>query len=155
MTDDQQEHFEILMQSRGARQLGGNPFDFDWLPFITSRFGYRADPFTGQKVFHTGIDIAQPIGTPIRAGFDAIVITAGYNPGGYGNFIIIEDINGYGLRMLYAHCHELFVSTGQTVYRGDIIATVGNTGNSTGAHLHMEIFKDGQRLNPIFFVESF
>jgi len=151
MSNDQTQHYTILMYSLGARQFVGNPFDFNWLPFVTSHYGYRIHPIHRDKRFHHGIDIALPTGTPIRAGFDGTVITASYNNiDGY--FVIIESSDG--IRAKYAHCHNVFVSVGQTIVQGEVIATVGNTGASTGSHLHMEVFKNGRRLNPIFFVET-
>lgn len=152
MNSDQSQHFETLLMSNGARQIVGNPFDFDWLPYLTSIYGYRIHPINGVKQFHWGVDIGLPQGTPILAGLDGVVVAVGYDAGGYGNFVVIEDGNGTQAR--YAHCHEVFVTNGQSVSRGDVIATVGNTGASTGAHLHMEISIDGQRRNPIFFVET-
>ena len=151
MTEEQAQHYNILMYSHGARQFIGNPFDFNWLPYFTSPFGYRVHPISGGKQFHWGIDIGLPQGTPIRAGIDGTIIYVGYHPNGYGNIVIIESADGIQAR--YAHCHEVFVTTGQTVERGDIIATVGTTGASTGPHLHMEVAINGRRINPIFFVE--
>ena len=80
------------------------------------------------------------------------MVTAADYDDEYGNYIVIDD--GNGLEMKYAHCDTLLFSAGQTVTKGDFIATVGNTGTSTGAHLHMEIVKNGIYLNPIYFVES-
>jgi hypothetical protein len=151
MNDDEAQHFAILMYSKGARQFVGNPFDFDWRPFVTSLFGYRIHPISGARQFHWGLDIGLPEGTPLLAGLDGVVIAVGYQPDGYGNFVVIECEDGNQVR--YAHCHEVFVTEGQTVERGDLIATVGNTGASTGAHLHIEVSRDGRRLNPIFFLE--
>jgi len=153
MDDDQKEHYGILIQTQGARQYGGSPFDIvNWIPFVSSHYGYRVHPITGVKDLHRGIDLAMPEGTEIRAGITGTVTTATFDSG-YGNYIVIK--NADGVEMKYAHCHTLFFSAGQTVEKGDVIATVGNTGSSTGAHLHMEILKDGVYLNPIFFVETF
>jgi len=151
MDDDQTQHFHVLMYSKGARQFVGNPFEFDWRPFVTSLYGYRIHPIDGGKQFHWGLDIGLPEGTPLLAGLDGVVVAVGYQPNGYGNFVVIECADGNQVR--YAHCHEVFVTEGQTVERGDVIATVGNTGASTGAHLHIEVSRNGQRINPIFFME--
>ena len=149
MNGDQTEHFNILMQSKGNRQYVGNPFDFNWLPYVTSYYGYRIHPISGEKNYHKGVDIGLPTGTEIHAGFDGTVITVGYDAGGYGNYVVIE--NEKGVQAKYAHCDSVSVSSGQTVKEGDVIATVGNTGNSTGPHLHLEVVKEGQYLNPIYF----
>ena len=150
MDNEQWQHFNILMMSRGTRQIVGNPFDFNWLPHVSSRYGYRIHPISGDKQFHAGIDIALPTGTEILAGFDGMVTSVGYDADGWGNFVVID--NGEGIQALYAHCHAILVSSGQNVLEGDVIATVGNTGASTGAHLHMEVIRHGRRLNPLFFV---
>ena len=153
MDADQREHFEILMITKGARQYVGNPFDINWLPYVSSNYGYRVHPITGAKDYHKGIDIARTSGTEILAGFDGTVTTAAYD-GSYGNYVVIETVveDGKTLEAKYAHCNTLLVTVGQTVKTGDVIATVGSTGSSTGPHLHMEVVKDGQYLNPIFFV---
>jgi Membrane proteins related to metalloendopeptidases len=151
MTEEQIQHFNILMQTKGGRQYGASPFDVNWLSHVTSKYGYRVHPITGLKDYHKGIDIAFPLGTEILAGLDGTVTTAAYD-GSYGNYIVISD--GEGLEMKYAHCQTLLVSAGQPVSKGDVIATVGSTGDSTGNHLHMEILKDGNHINPIYFVET-
>ena len=141
----------VLTQTKGARQYAVSPFDFDWLPYITCYYGYRVHPISGEKNLHRGIDIGQPIGTEIHAGFDGIVTATAYDAS-YGNYIVIENVKG--IEMKYAHCHTLIAAIGQSVKKGDVIATVGNTGNSTGPHLHMEILRNGAYLNPIFFVAT-
>ena len=150
MTSDERQHFNILMASRGARQFVGNPFGFNWLPHVSSRYGYRIHPIDGDKRFHAGIDIGLPTGTEILAGFDGTVTQVAYDADGWGNFVVID--NGEGIQALYAHCHTVLVSQGQGVSKGDVIATVGSTGASTGPHLHMEVIRHGRRLNPLFFV---
>jgi murein DD-endopeptidase MepM/ murein hydrolase activator NlpD len=149
---EQLAHFDVLMETMGNRQTITSPFDFNWHPHISSHFGYRISPIAGGREFHGGIDIALPTGTPIHAGHDGIVTFSGYNTGGFGNLVIIDS--GDGLVTKYAHCHDLLVVTGQRVSAGDLIATVGSTGASTGAHLHMEVLLHGQRKNPIFLVDS-
>ena len=150
MTAEQRLHFDLLMQTRGQRQIVGNPFGFGWQSFITSEYGYRIHPITGVRDLHRGIDIGVPTGTPILAGFDGTVTFAGMS-GGYGNVVIIQGENGLEAR--YAHMDTIGVSIGQTVDMGDEIGTVGSTGSSTGPHLHLEILRNGQFLNPIFFTD--
>ena len=151
MDEEQTQHFHVLMYSHGARQFIGNPFAFNWMPYVTSLFGYRIHPINGGKQFHWGIDIGLPTGTEILATFDGFVVSVGYQPDGYGNIVVIENEDGVQAR--FAHCHEMFVVAGQEVTQGDVIATVGNTGASTGPHLHLEVAWEGRRFNPIFFVE--
>ena len=112
---------------------------------ITSPYGYRI--LYGVRDFHTGIDIGAVQGSNICAAESGTVILANYGwNGGYGNYIIISHGNGITTR--YAHASQLYVSAGQTVSRGQVIAAVGTTGNSTGSHLHLEIRIKGVAVNP-------
>ena len=113
---------------------------------VTSRFGMRSDPFHGKQRHHKGLDIAAPVGTPIHPIREGTVVSAGKR-GGYGNVIVVE--HGDGTTSLYAHCEELKAKKGQRVGRGDIIATVGSTGRSTGPHLHLEVHKNGSAVDPM------
>lgn len=112
---------------------------------ITSRFDYRVNPVTGRYVFHTGMDLGAAKGSDIYAMKGGNVVRAAYD-GGYGNFVVIEHDNG--IRTLYAHCSKLLVEAGDSVKKGQVIALVGSTGNSTGPHLHIEFRKDNQRYDP-------
>ena len=109
---------------------------------ITSRFGNRESIRTSG---HTGLDIAAPYGTPIKAAAGGTVTFSGYS-GGYGYVVKLD--NGNGVETYYGHCSSLYVSTGDTVEAGDTIAAVGSTGNSTGNHLHFEVRVDGEVVNP-------
>ena len=151
MDSSQREVYSLLMTTKGNRQYLANPFDFNWLSYISSYYGWRIHPITGEKNYHKGIDIAVASGTEIMAGHDGTVTFAG-NSGDYGLVVVLDD--GKGLVSKYAHCSELLVSAGQEVKQGDVIAKVGNTGNSTGPHLHLEIIKDGQYLNPAYFADT-
>jgi murein DD-endopeptidase MepM/ murein hydrolase activator NlpD len=117
--------------------------------YVTSRFGPRTSPFTGQPQHHTGVDVAAPPGTPIRAPADGIVTFAGTLPG-YGNAVVLT--HGFGFKTFYGHNQRNQVSKGQTVKRGQIIAFVGNTGYSTGAHLHYEVLLNDQPHDPLKYV---
>ena len=151
MDREQQEHFGVLMSTRGNRQYAMNPFAGNWLPYVTSYYGWRVHPISGEKDYHKGIDIGMPAGTEILAAHDGRVTLAG-DSGGYGLVAVLED--GKGLVTKYAHCSQLLVSAGQEVKKGDIIAKVGSTGNSTGPHLHFEVIYKNQYLNPLFFSET-
>lgn len=148
---EQTDLYEVYMQTCGNRQCFGNPFDLPWIAKVTSPYGYRVHPITGEKDLHRGIDIALPEGTPIKAAQDGRVVSAGYR-GGYGLCVVLEDGKGYQSK--YAHCASIAVNAGQEVKRGDVIAAVGSTGSSTGAHLHLEVLHNGGYLNPYFFVDS-
>lgn len=101
--------------------------------WVGSGYGYRRDPFTGRREMHPGFDIVAPTGTPVAATAAGHVIYAGWKSG-WGRCVEID--HGGGIKTFYAHCRTLKVSTGDNVYRGDLIATVGSSGRSTGTHLH-------------------
>jgi murein DD-endopeptidase MepM/ murein hydrolase activator NlpD len=113
--------------------------------WLSDGFGWRKDPFTGERQFHRGIDIVAPAGTEIRAAADGVVSQTGVDAE-YGRNL---DVNhGHGFVTRYAHLTEALVRPGERVRRGDPIGRVGSTGRSTGPHLHYEVFRDGRRVNP-------
>lgn len=118
---------------------------------ITSYFGKRENPIHGGDDFHSGVDISAPVGTPVKATADGIVSFAGWSGGG-GYVVVIE--HGLGYSTFYAHNKINLVKVGQQVKRGDIIAYSGATGNTTGPHLHYEIWKDRKPINPVQFLEG-
>lgn len=152
LSAEEQEMFNLYMQTKGNRQYTASPFDFDWIPYVTGYYGWRIHPTTGEKDYHKGIDISVPTGTDILAGHDGKIIQAAYDAGGYGYYIAIEGKDG--LVSKYAHCDRLLAGVGQQVKKGDVIAKSGNTGHSTGPHLHLEVIKNGRYLNPLFFADS-
>lgn len=117
--------------------------------YVTSPYGYRIHPVTGSSRFHAGIDIGAAYGTNILASDAGVVIVAGYNSGGYGNYVVISHGGGYST--LYAHCSSLLVSNGQQVSRGQVIAKCGSSGMSTGPHIHYEVQLNGQTTNPMSY----
>ena len=112
---------------------------------LTSPYGNRADPFTGVKKFHTGMDMAAPTGTPVKATLDGKVVAVSFNQV-YGNYVIVSHINGY--QSLYAHLHAATVKVGQRINQGEKLGLVGSTGYSTGPHLHFTVYKNGKLVNP-------
>ncbi|MFD0835347.1 M23 family metallopeptidase [Mariniflexile aquimaris] len=116
---------------------------------MASGYGMRSDPFTKVRKMHYGMDFSAPRGTPIYASGDGIIERADNTATGYGNHIRID--HGYGYVSLYAHLYKYNVRKNQKVKRGDLIGFVGSTGRSEAPHLHYEIFKDGERINPINF----
>ena len=120
--------------------------------WITSDFGERISPFTGSHGPHKGVDLASPIGTPIRAPADGVVIFSGLKEG-YGNFIMIAHSSGIVSR--YGHNSQNLVQPGQKILRGDQIGTVGMTGQTTGPHLHYEVLVNGVNVNPKKFILNF
>lgn len=116
---------------------------------FTSGFGYRRSPFTRVWKFHSGIDISAPRGTKVRAASSGVVERAEYS-GGYGKLVEID--HGYGVKSRYAHANRLYVKPGQVVQQGQVIATVGTTGQSTGPHLHFEVVVEDQKVNPMAYL---
>ncbi len=112
---------------------------------ISSRFGYRIHPITGEEGLHTGLDIAAPEGTPIAAAWGGVVEEA-TSSSGFGNYVKLRHENG--MLSVYAHCRELYVTKGAHIRAGEIIALVGQTGAATGPHLHFEIRINDVRMNP-------
>lgn len=119
--------------------------------WISSAFGYRNDPFTGARRFHSGMDFAGSHGSDIRAAGGGIVVFSGKRDA-YGKMVEID--HGGGLRTRYAHNSELLVEPGQRVDAGDTIARMGRTGRATDTHLHYEVLKAGQAVNPYDFLPS-
>ena len=119
---------------------------------ISSEYGWRKNPVTGVNKLHAGIDFAAPAGTPIYAAASGYVQVAGWSSGGYGNYVIIyhgkmSDGNQYST--LYGHMRSVATSAGKYVQQGEIIGYVGSTGNSTGNHLHLEVWKGGSKANAV------
>jgi len=117
--------------------------------WITSPFGRRTSPFSGIPTFHEGLDIAAQTGTPVVAPADGIVVKAAFSPG-YGN--MVEISHGYGIKTVYGHNSRLNVKEGQQVKRGDVISYIGDTGSSTGPHLHYEVRQNGLPVNPLRYL---
>ena len=122
---------------------------------ITSRFGYREDPFTGEISYHSGTDIGAPGGTPILTAADGTVTIANAIDtwgGGYGYYIKINHNDTFDT--LYAHCSSICVTVGQEVKQGEVIGYVGTTGNSTGNHLHFEVWQNGERTDALGYFKA-
>ena len=122
-----------------------SPVGENWRNIVTSEFGYRKDPFTGQTKGHSGMDLAVPTGTSVRAALPGTVTVSQYSSS-YGYYVMID--HGGGLSTLYAHNSKLLVSVGQTVSAGDVVSLSGSTGRSTGPHLHFEVRVNGERTDP-------
>ncbi|HEX7902310.1 MAG TPA: M23 family metallopeptidase [Chitinophagaceae bacterium] len=116
---------------------------------VASGFGYRVDPVYKTVKFHAGLDFAAPQGIPIYATANGRVSTAGNTGNGYGNHVVIN--HGYGYETLYGHMVRVKARNGQEVKRGEVIGWVGSTGKSTGPHLHYEVHKNGDKIDPIYF----
>ncbi len=124
----------------------GSPVEDGW---ISSYFGHRADPFTGYMANHKGIDFAGPAGTPVSAVAAGLVTFSGDRPG-YGEMVEINHGNGLSTR--YCHNEKLLVKQGDMVRKGQEVSLMGSTGHSTGPHLHFEVLKNGQQVDPLRFI---
>jgi murein DD-endopeptidase MepM/ murein hydrolase activator NlpD len=136
-----------LFESRLAKLMVPSTVPVDGQ--IGSPFGFRIDPITGRSALHTGLDFPAEVGTAVRAAAAGLVSSADWHPA-YGNTLVIDHPNG--LQTLYAHNHQVLVRRGDLVKRGQVVATVGNTGRSTGAHLHFEVLVNGVPQNPARFL---
>jgi murein DD-endopeptidase MepM/ murein hydrolase activator NlpD len=126
----------------------GRPIVKGW---ISSKYGIRSDPFTGKPEFHKGMDLAGKEGTPVVAVAAGVVTWAGKRYG-YGNLVEINHGKGYVTR--YGHSKEVTVKVGDTVKKGQTIATMGNTGRSTGPHVHFEVWQNGRTVDPMKYVQA-
>jgi murein DD-endopeptidase MepM/ murein hydrolase activator NlpD len=151
MNEEQKEIYALYNETHGLTQQFYTPLDLYWYNYVSSYYGYRINPTTGEEQLHRGVDIAVPTGTTVYASMDGTVATAAYDSY-YGNYVVIEDSKGYCTK--YAHMDTLSVRAGQTVTHGTVIGTTGNTGSSTGSHLHIECLYNGEYYNPLFYFEA-
>ncbi len=149
MDTEQAEIFAMYRETNGLLQEFASPLNLYWYYYVSSYYGYRKNPATGNEEFHRGVDIAVPTGTTVYAAHDGTVTAAAYDSH-YGNYVVIE-IDGYTTK--YAHMDSISVSAGQEVEKGAVIGTTGNTGSSTGSHLHIECLYDGEYYNPLFYFD--
>ena len=119
--------------------------------YISSLFGKRRDPINGHQRHHNGIDIAAKHGSEIHAIASGFVTFTG-RKGGYGN--VVEIHHSDNLKSLYAHLHKIDVAKGEVIRKGDLIATMGSTGRATGPHLHLEVWEDGEVVNPESYIDT-
>lgn len=117
---------------------------------ITSKYGKRIDPFNGKEAFHPGVDIRNKIGTPVQATAPGKVKDCGYLRG-YGRFVLLQHDDGFST--LFSHLKQISVKKGISINRGDLVGLLGNTGRSTGPHLHYEVRFKGKTVNPIKFMK--
>ncbi len=154
MTPVERERYKLYMDAQGGLQGLDNPLPVNWGNLISSRFGERIHPITGVRTFHNGIDIAVPEGTTLTSASTGIVITVGYQPAGAGYYIRVQDQVGY--TVTYMHLSIQSVAVGDLVHRGDLLGATGNSGRSTGPHLHLEIRNsEGNPVDPTFLVNSY
>ncbi|MFO7816240.1 MAG: M23 family metallopeptidase [Thermodesulfobacteriota bacterium] len=141
---------ELMDHLKNKKQvLASTPSIWPTQGWISSDFGYRDSPFTGRREFHKGLDISGPSGTPIYAPANAEVVFCGKD-GGYGICVVLD--HGHGLKTRYGHLSRYSVEPGQQVERGQLLGYIGNTGRSTGPHLHYEVRNNGVPVNPMRYI---
>ena len=149
-TSQEQSLAEVTDQLESKRaHLASTPAIWPTKGWLTSRFGSRVSPFTNRRQFHAGIDIAGQRGTDVVSPARGKVVYSG-NRGPLGKSLIID--HGYGVRTLYGHGDDLYVKNGDAVERGQRIATLGNSGRSTGPHLHYVVEVGGKAVNPLDYI---
>ena len=151
---DRERQLTVLESLMSTRQLGERILPGGWPViggWISSHFGYRSDPFTGRGAFHAGVDFAAEPGTRVISTGPGVVSFAGYKTG-YGYVVEITHPTGYLTR--YGHNSRNLVRQGDTVQKGQAIAVIGSTGRSTGTHVHFEVERDGNTLNPMRYLSA-
>ncbi|MGP4845688.1 M23 family metallopeptidase [Marinobacter sp. 1Y8] len=140
---------QLMSQERmeDERFVAGRPITWGWL---SSRYGYRSDPFTGKRTWHAGVDLAGKNGSDIIAVAAGVVTFAG-DRHGYGNLVEID--HGDGLITRYGHCKKVKVAVGDVVQKGQVVALMGSTGRSTGPHVHFEVHRGGKTQNPEDYIQ--
>lgn len=152
LTEEEKSRYKVYVASQGAQQIYGNPLTEDWKDKISSRFGYRIHPITKEKTFHSGLDIAVPVGTPLYSCTEGTVTISQYSETA-GNYIVVLMDSGYSVK--YMHLDSLGVQPGEKVTKGMLIGATGNTGRSTGPHLHLEVrTPDNKAIDPTFIIAN-
>ena len=150
MNSEEREKYDIYTLSRGGQQVYGPVMKEDWTNLISSDYGERIHPITGERTFHNGIDIAIPTGTPLYSAVKGTVILAQYSESA-GNYMKVQTESGW--TVTFMHMDSIGVQVGQQLEKGDFVGNSGNTGLSTGPHLHLEVRDaDGNTINPYFIV---
>ncbi len=142
-----QDQYELLTDQKAF--LSALPTRKPAMGYYTSGFGVRKSPYSGREKMHEGLDIANHLGTGVRAPADGVVSFADIKPG-YGQTLVLD--HGYGLETWYAHARKILVKKGQKIKRGDPVALLGNTGRSTGPHLHYEVHVHGTPVDPLSYI---
>ena len=143
--------FDAALSSNELNRVLGKLFIYPAVGRISSKYGPRKDPFTGKDDFHHGLDLANSIGTPIIASMSGTVVMIGNNRG-KGKYIILKHSDGF--QTLYAHLNRILVSNGDYIVQGQKIGEMGNTGYSTGPHLHFSIYKNGTDVDPLIYLSK-
>jgi murein DD-endopeptidase MepM/ murein hydrolase activator NlpD len=137
---------DARLSSWALREISGDLFSWPVRGWITSWYGWRNDPFSGSRTFHTGIDIGAAHGTSVRAAMEGVVASTGFSSTS-GNYVVVRHHSGYST--LYAHLDRIDVKAGKSVTQSTVLGSLGSTGYSTGPHLHFTVSKNGRTMNPM------
>lgn len=150
LTEDQLDQYQTYKLSTGGQQVYGPVMSVDWRNKISSNYGDRIHPITGERKTHKGVDIAVPTGTKLYSAIQGTVVTAKYSSSA-GNMVVIQ--NDVGWSVTFMHMDSYIVKNGQRIEKGDFVGYSGNTGNSTGPHLHLQVTSPGgDTINPVFII---
>jgi murein DD-endopeptidase MepM/ murein hydrolase activator NlpD len=151
LAGQQETSFKSLEEQLREKQvlLASTPSIWPTQGWLTCGFGNRQSPFTGLREFHRGVDVAGKLGTPVIAPADGVIVETGPDKD-FGEIVRMD--HGFGFNTFYGHLSEILVKKGQRVHRGEVIAKVGNTGRTTGPHLHYELYADGIPVNPTRYI---
>lgn len=152
MNNEEKEMYEVYGETHGGFEILGSPTGNNYEGKISSYYGYRYHPINNNLSLHRGLDIALPEGTELHSAVDGIIAVVGEDSAGYGKYVVIKGDNGVEVK--YAHMSEINVNQGERVERGSVFGKSGNTGASTGPHVHVEVKTDGQYYNPLFYLDT-
>ena len=151
MEEDEQEIYEEVYSNRGNLQTYKTPVELNWYAYISTYYGYSVNNGTGQTQLHRGVTINVRQGTEVKSAMNGFVVDVGYS-GTFGNYVVTQDKKGVQIK--YAYLQSISVANGQEVTTDTVIGTTGSTGSATGSQLYLELVKDGEYYNPVFYIST-
>lgn len=151
MEEDEQEIYEEVYSNRGSLQTYKTPVELNWYAYISTYYGYSVNNGTGQTQLHRGVTVNVRQGTEVKSAMNGFVVDVGYS-GTFGNYVVTQDKKGVQIK--YAYLQSISVANGQEVTTDTVIGTTGSTGSATGSQLYLELVKDGEYYNPVFYIST-
>ena len=151
MEEDEQEIYEEVYSNRGNLQTYKTPVELNWYAYISTYYGYSVNNGTGQTQLHRGVTVNVRQGTEVKSAMNGFVVDVGYS-GTFGNYVVTQDKKGVQIK--YAYLQSISVANGQEVTTDTVIGTTGSTGSATGSQLYLELVKDGEYYNPVFYIST-
>ena len=151
MEEDEQEIYEEVYSNRGNLQTYKTPIELNWYAYISTYYGYSVNNGTGQTQLHRGVTVNVRQGTEVKSAMNGFVVDVGYS-GTFGNYVVTQDKKGVQIK--YAYLQSISVANGQEVTTDTVIGTTGSTGSATGSQLYLELVKDGEYYNPVFYIST-